>query len=86
MFANFAVLWLFAKVFSTKFGGMASFGVAQVSNQRKFYPRKLYFSPIRKSFQFLAIRYTHEESTTTFWSPSDYQTKQKMHTSKFKVC
>ena len=32
MFVNFAVLWLFAKVFSTKFGGMASFGVAQMSN------------------------------------------------------
>ena len=27
IFANFTVLWLFAKVFSTKFGGMASFVV-----------------------------------------------------------
>ena len=32
IFVNFAVLWLFAKVFSVKFGGMASFGVAQASN------------------------------------------------------
>ena len=31
-FVNFTVLWLFAKVFSVKFGGMASFGMAQVSN------------------------------------------------------
>ena len=31
-FVNFAVLWLFAKVFSTKFGSVASFGVAKASN------------------------------------------------------
>ena len=31
-FANFTVLWLFAKVFSAKFGGVASLGAAQVSN------------------------------------------------------
>ena len=56
---NFTVLWLFVKVFSTKFGGMVSFGVAKVSNLRKFSPLKLYFSPICKSFlsQFPAIRY-----------------------------
>ena len=35
MFVNFAVLWLFAKFFSTKFGGMASFGVAQMSNPHR---------------------------------------------------
>ena len=29
-FANFTVLWLFAKVFSVKFGGMASFGAAEL--------------------------------------------------------
>ena len=29
---NFEVLWLFAKVFSAKFGDVASFGMAQVSN------------------------------------------------------
>ena len=29
---NFAVLWLFAKVFSAKFGGEASFGAAQASS------------------------------------------------------
>jgi len=26
-FANFTVLWLYAKVFSTKFGGVASFAL-----------------------------------------------------------
>ena len=31
-FANFAVLWLVAKVFSAKFGGVVSFAVAKVSN------------------------------------------------------
>ena len=44
---NFAVLWLFAKVFFMKFGGMASFGAAQVNNLRKFSPCK-----------FPAIQYT----------------------------
>ena len=33
---NFVVLWLFAKVFSAKFGGMVLFGIAQVSNLQKF--------------------------------------------------
>ena len=47
---NFAVLWLFAKVFSAKFGGMASFGTVKVSNPWKFSPRKSYSSPIRKNF------------------------------------
>ena len=37
-FANFTVLWLFAKFFSVEFGGVASFGRAQVSNLRKFFP------------------------------------------------
>ena len=57
---NFAVLWLFTKVFSTKFGGMASFGTAKASNPRKFSLWKLYFSPIRESFlpwKFPAIQY-----------------------------
>ena len=31
-FANFAVLWLFAKVFPAKFGDVLSFGVAKASN------------------------------------------------------
>ena len=31
-FANFAVLWLFVKVFASKFWAMVSFGVAKASN------------------------------------------------------
>ena len=52
-FANFAVLWLFGKVFSEKFGSMASFGRTKVSNPE-------YFSPIRESFlpqKFPAVQY-----------------------------
>ena len=37
-FANFAVLWLFAKVFSAKFWGPGVLGAAQASNPRKFSP------------------------------------------------
>ena len=36
-------LWLFAKVFSGKFGGVASFGAAKRSNLRKFSPQKIVF-------------------------------------------
>ena len=36
-FANFVVLWLFTKVFSGKFGGVASFCMAKESNLRKFF-------------------------------------------------
>ena len=57
---NFTALWLFAKVFSVKFGCVASFGVAKASNLRTFSQRKSYFSPIRVSFlpqKFPAIRY-----------------------------
>ena len=47
---NFVVLWLFTKVFSTKFWGMPSFGAAKASNPWKFSPQILYFSPTCKSF------------------------------------
>ena len=46
-FVNFVV---FAKVFSTKFGGVVPFGTAKASNSQTFSPRKLYFSPIHNSF------------------------------------
>ena len=49
-FANFTVFWLFAKVFSTKFGGVVSLSMARVSNPRKFCPQKSYFSPICEKF------------------------------------
>ena len=44
---TFAVLWLFVKVFSAKFGGVASFGAPKASNPQNFSSIKLYFSPIR---------------------------------------
>ena len=47
---NFAVLWLFTKVFSVKFGGVVSFGTAQATNPRKFSLQKIVISPIRESF------------------------------------
>ena len=54
---DFAVLWLFAKVFSAKFGGVASFGVAKASN-----PRKSYFHQSVKVFSLesfpLYVNYT----------------------------
>ena len=49
-FANFAVLWLFAEVLSVKFGGVASFGAAKVSNLQKFSPWKSYFHQFVKVF------------------------------------
>ena len=49
--ANFKVLWLrIRKVFSVKFGGVVSFGVAQVRNLQKFSPQKSHFSLICESF------------------------------------
>ena len=59
-FANFTVLWLIAKVFSAKFGSVASFGTAKANNQRKFSPQKSYFSPVHESFlpqKFPAVQY-----------------------------
>ena len=45
-FANFAVLWLFTKVY---------FGAAKASNPRKFSAQKSYFSPIRRKFSPLKV-------------------------------
>ena len=59
-FRDFMVLWLFANVFSMKFGSVASLAQAQASNLRKSSPRKSYFSPVHESFlprKFPAIRY-----------------------------
>ena len=43
-FANFVVLWLYVKVFSMKFGGVASFVTAKIiffTNSRKFFSSKV---------------------------------------------
>ena len=60
IFANFAFLWLFAKVFSAKFGEMAYVGAAEGSNLQQFSLRKSLF--FTNSWSFLprkcpAIRY-----------------------------
>ena len=77
---NFAVLWLFAKVFSRNFRGVAFFGVAKASNPQKFSLRKLDFLPIRESFlprKFPAIRYVlipvqkNSHGLAIFFSVSD---------------
>ena len=52
---NFTLLWLFVKVFSAKFGGVAPTGIAKVSNcesflHKSFLCEKLQFSPIHESF------------------------------------
>ena len=49
-FANFAVLWLSAKVFSAKLGDVVFFGTAKASNLRRFSTQKSYFAPICGSF------------------------------------
>ena len=49
-FANFLVLWLFTKVFSTKFGGVASFAMAKASNPRKFFCENRIFHQFAKVF------------------------------------
>ena len=41
-FMKFVVLWLLAKFFSSKFGGMASVGTAKVSNPRKLFPSRIW--------------------------------------------
>ena len=51
-FVNFAVLWLFVKGFSTKFGSVASFGMAKASNLLKFSPQKSHFHQVVQVFSF----------------------------------
>ena len=54
-FANFEVLWLFAQVLSTKFGGVASFGG---SSKQKFSPEKSFFHQFTKVFPVKVSSYT----------------------------
>ena len=65
---NFAVLWLFVKVFSAKFGGVVSFGAAQRAIRESFL-QKSYLSPICESFlprKFPAIRYKQSGCNVAF--------------------
>ena len=57
-FANFKILWLFAKVFFVKFWGMASF-VSTSEQSAKFFPVKIFFSTnLRKFSPAKVSRYT----------------------------
>ena len=47
--ANFEVLWLFAKVFSTKFRGVVSFGGTIEQTEINF-STKISFPPIHENF------------------------------------
>ena len=67
-FTNFTVLWLFAKVYSVKFG--VSFGAAQVSNLQKFFYAKIvFFTNSRKFSPSKVSRYT----VVTNWTVSAVQ-------------
>ena len=57
-FHEFQSLWLFAKVFSTKFGGVASFGDT-IKQSTIVFSRKSYFPPIYLPQKFSAIQYLH---------------------------
>ena len=49
-FANFAVLWLFTKVFYAKFGGVVSFGAAQQAFRESFLHENCLFHQFAKVF------------------------------------
>ena len=57
-FVNFEVLWLFTKVFSAKFGGVASFGGSSEQSAKVFSTNFFLFSLIHTSF-FPAEVYHH---------------------------
>ena len=45
-FTSFDVLWLFTRVFSTKFGSVASFGTGTANNPHNLFWQKSFFFPI----------------------------------------
>ena len=55
-FANCEVLWLFIKVFSTKFGGMASFGGISEYFAKAFH-QNLIFHQFTKAFSSIVSHY-----------------------------
>ena len=48
--ANFVVLWLFVKIFSTKLGSVVFFGTAKASNPQKFLRKNRIFDQFMKVF------------------------------------
>ena len=68
-FVNCVVLWLFAKVFSTKFWGVASFGTAKASNLKVFSAKIVFFTNSQKFSPSKVFRYTvdaESEGSTLF--------------------
>ena len=66
---NCVVLWLFAKVFSTKFWGVASFGTAKASNLKVFSAKIVFFTNSQKFSPSKVFRYTvdaESEGSTLF--------------------
>ena len=51
-FTNFKVLWLFVKVFSAKFGGMALFGDASEQSAKVFSAKNHQFTKVFSSKSF----------------------------------
>ena len=58
-FVSLTVLWLLAKLFSAKFGGMVSFDTAQVRNLRKFSLQKNLMVFFTNSWKFSPLKVFH---------------------------
>ena len=63
-FTNFELLWLFAKVFSTKFGDIASFGSTS-EQSAKVFSATLYSSNLQKFSPAKIFHYTVAQVATT---------------------
>ena len=57
-FANFTVLWLSAKVFSVKLGGVVSFGTASEQSAKVFSAKIVFFTNLWKFSPLKVSRYT----------------------------
>ena len=78
-FVNFAVLWLFMKVFSVKFGAWHSL-VRHKWAIRETFLRKSYFSPIHKSFFPLKV------SHYTVWEKKKMKNRQLLEIKPLTPC
>ena len=81
-FTNFAVLWLFTKVFSAKFGGVASFGTVKGSNLRKFSPKNHIFHQFLSLEVSCCMVITSGQNTETLTVLSCVCLSSELHTSE----
>ena len=58
---SFVVLWLFAKDFSAKFGGVASLGVAKAAIHGSFLRKNRIFHQLQKFSPMKVSRYRYKE-------------------------